>query len=185
MKILAVCSGRENGNSSLMIQKAMEVVPNANLLIDVIHVGSMRLSFCDGCLSCDESGICHLNDDMSSIIAKIDSYHAFVFATPTRWSLLSGDMKVFFDRLNPLAASNRLEGKKAIIFVVGQSEKANVESISLAADSVRYFCENAGIEIVDSILATNCLNSGDILSCQNILDGCKSAMNNLVNTLRG
>ena len=185
MKILAICSGRKNGNSSFMIQKAIETVPNANSLIDVIHIGSMKLLFCDGCLSCDESGICHLDDDMSSIIAKIDNYHAFVFATPTRWSLLSGDMKVFFDRLNPLAASNRLEGKKAIIFVVGQSGKVNAESISLAADSVRYFCDNAGIEVVDSILATDCLNSGDVMFCHDILDGCKSAMNNLLNTLRG
>jgi multimeric flavodoxin WrbA len=185
MKILAVCSGRRNGNSSLMIQKAIEAVPNADSLIDVIHVGSMKLSFCDGCLSCDKAGVCHIHDDMSSVIAKIDNYHAFIFATPARWSLLSGDMKVFFDRLNPLATSNKLDGKKAIIFVVGQSEKGDSESIRLAVDSVRYFCENAGIEVVDSVFATACLNSGDILSYQDALSGCISAMDTLLDTLKG
>jgi multimeric flavodoxin WrbA len=184
MKILAVCSGRKNGNSYFMVQKAMEAVPNAISVIDFIHVGSMKLLFCDGCLSCDETGACHLNDNMSSIISKIDDYDAFVFATPARWSLLSGDMKVFFDRLNPLAAANRLEGKKAAIFVVGQSENIDSESIHLAADSVRYFCKNAGIEIVDTVLATDCLNSGDVLSSQDVLDSCKSVMNNLVNSVR-
>jgi len=185
MKILAVYSGRKNGNSSIMIQKAMEAVSNADSFVDVIHVGSMKLLFCDGCLSCDETKVCHLHDDMSSIISKIDNYDAFIFATPTRWSLLSGDMKVFFDRFNPLATTNMLEGKKAIIFVVGQSKDDEATSIRLAADSIRYFCENAGIEVIDSIIATDCLNSGDILLCQDVLDSCKSAMRNLLNTLNG
>jgi len=185
VKILAVCSGRKNGNSSIMIQKAMEAVPNADSFIDVIHVGSMKLLYCDGCLSCDKTGVCHLHDDMSPIISKIDNYHAFIFATPTRWSLLSGDLKVFFDRLNPLATTEKLEGKKAVVFVVGQSKKVEAESIRLAADSVRYFCENAGIKVVDSVLATDCLDLEDILSCQDVLNSCKSAMNTLLNTLKG
>jgi len=185
MKILAVCSGRENGNSSIMIQKAMEALPNTDSFIDVIHVGSMKLLYCDGCLSCDKTGVCHLHDDMSPIISKIDTYHAFIFATPTRWSLLSGALKVFFDRLNPLAITEKLKDKKAIIFVVGQSKKVEAESIHLAADSVRYFCENAGIEVVDSVLATDCLDSGDILSYQDTLNSCKIALNTLLNTFKG
>jgi multimeric flavodoxin WrbA len=184
MKILAVCSGRKNGNSYYMVQKAIGVVPNADSLIDVIHVGSMKLFFCDGCLSCDKTGVCHLSDTMSSIIEKIDDYDAFIFATPARWGLLSGDMKVFFDRLNPLATTNRLTGKKAAIFVVGQSEKLDAQSIHLAADSVRYFCENAGIEVVDTVLATDCLNPIDVLSSQDILDSCKVVITNLINSVK-
>ncbi|GHV19796.1 hypothetical protein FACS189494_02250 [Spirochaetia bacterium] len=183
MKILAVCSGRKEGNSTSMVNYAINGIHDVSKNVEIIHLRSMDISFCDGCLSCDETGLCHIDDDMTSIIANIDKYNAFVFATPARWSLLSGDMKVFMDRLNPLAVSNKLEGKKAIIFVVGQSEEDDVDSIKTAADSVRFFCENANIEVIKSIVATDCLAPNAVLAKKNILLDCQVALEKLIDSL--
>jgi multimeric flavodoxin WrbA len=180
MKILAVCSGRENGNSFKMIKEAMANAISENVTIDFIHLGKMEMKFCDGCLSCDKTGKCHLDDDMKKVINMIDDYSGFIFSTPARWSLLSGDLKVFFDRLNPLASSNRLCGKKTVVFVVGQSESNDSISIKRTLQSVKYFCENAGIETVGSVLVTDCLEPSDILSQKNKLKRCKLLLKKLI-----
>ncbi len=73
-----------------------------------------------------------------------------------------------------------LKGKKAIIFAVGQTEGEEAESIQLAADSVRYFCENAGMEVVDIVTVGGCLNPDDLISkFPEILESCKKSASKL------
>jgi len=183
MKILAVCAGRKDGNSSEMVNHAIRTA-NVAADIEVMHLGSKNILFCDGCLTCDETGKCHINDDMTPIISQIDNYEAFVFATPARWSLLSGDMKTFIDRLNPLAANQKLDGKKAIVFAVGQSEKDDSESIQLAAESVKHFCDNANIEVVDCVIAVNCLQPRDVCLYTDALKKCHKALTALNQSIK-
>jgi multimeric flavodoxin WrbA len=114
-------------------------------------------------LSCDETGKCHIDDDMGSIIANVRDADRIAFFSPTRWSLLSGDLKVMLDRLNPLAAKEELIGKKAIAICIGQTEAGIDSNTGHALDSIRFFCENAGILFVGECAISNCLVSGDAL----------------------
>ena len=74
-------------------------------------------------MDCDESGVCDFYDDMISNIEKVNKSDTLIFITPTRWNLLSGDIKIFMDRLNPLYVPKKLEGKKAIAIAIGSTAK--------------------------------------------------------------
>ena len=94
-------------------------------------------------------------------------------------------MKTFFDRLNPLAVKEELEGKVCVNIVVGQSEENDKESIVLAAESLKTFCENSGIEVVDTALACGCYGPEDVVSQNGYIELCIKAGRKLVNYLKG
>lgn len=181
MKILAVVGSLRDGNTKYLVEETVKAIENIeNIQIEKIYLSDTNINFCNGCLSCDETGKCIFDDDMSDIVIKARNSDAFIFATPARWGLLSGEIKTFFDRLNPLAINEELKGKKAILFSVGQSEEEESESIQLAVNSLKTFCENAGIKVVDSVAICGCYNKGDAKNKTNYISKCKSAGYNLI-----
>ncbi len=182
MKIMAVIGSVRKGNSYLMVQSVVDTFLNAGIEVEVVHLRDFSVGFCDGCLSCDETGKCHLNDDMSSIVEKVKEADGLVLASPARWGLLSGEMKVFMDRLNPLATIDALVNKKAIVFTVGQTKQTEDNSISIAAESMVSFCDNAGIEVIDKVLAYGCLMVNEI--DEETIRRCVEAAKHLVDSLK-
>jgi multimeric flavodoxin WrbA len=181
-KIVAIIGSLRKGNTHAMVAAACAALPFAD--VDMIHLGTLKMQMCEGCLTCDADGQCRLYDDMQYIIPRMRDAQGFIFGTPSRWSLLSGELKVFMDRLNPLAERHLLRGKKAIIFAVGQATGNKTYSIQLAADSIRMFCDNARIEIISEVIAQGCLSPDDILTKQpDILKRCQSAAIELHNRL--
>ncbi len=184
MKIVAIVGSMRNGNTKYLVDKALESV-NLFKSVEVqkVHLRDLTMEYCDGCLICDETKRCVKKDDMTELVDSIAESDGFIFATPARWSLLSGEMKTFFDRLNPLAMTEELSGKKAIIIAVGQSEEDDRESIVSAADSVEAFCDNAGIEIVDKVIVCGCYNETDAKGKQNYIEQCTNATIGLLKAL--
>ncbi len=182
MKIVAIVGSLRRGNTYNMVEAGCQALTDCD--VELIHLKDISLNHCDGCLECDESGVCTLTDDMTKVVTRIKGADGFIFGTPARWSLLSGELKTFFDRLNPLAVPELLAEKKAIIFAVGQSKDQDAGSIKLAADSVGFFCENAEVEVVDVVLATDCLNPEDLITKHaNYLDDCKLSAKKLYQSL--
>jgi len=186
MRILAVVGSTRRGNTYAMVEAAAHALTARDCDVELFHLRDLNLLMCNGCLSCDENGECNIDDDMKKILPDVLQADGFILGTPARWSLLSGELKVFIDRLNPLAAPQSLKGKKAIIFSVGQTEGEEAKSIQSAADSVKYFCENAGIEVIDIVTKGGCLNQDDLISnAPETLKTCKQSAAKLLNALTG
>lgn len=185
MKIISIVGSTRNGNTLNMVNCASNSI-ESEVDVEIIHLKDLNFSFCNGCLTCDENGECSLEDDMGTVIEKVKNADGFIIGTPTRWGLLSGELKTFFDRLNPLAATEELAGKKAIIFAVGQTEENSDdgESIQLAYESVKTFCENADIEVVDKVLAYECIEKEDVTNNNSILKACIIAAQSLINSIK-
>lgn len=182
MKILGIVGSKRMGNSYAMVNAAVAGLENCE--VELVHLNK-DFNLCDGCLICDEKGKCKFEDYVSPLVEKVSNSDGFIFASPARWGLLSGELKSFFDRLNPLAVPQKLKGKKAIIFTVGQCEGEEAESIKLAAETIRYFCDNAGIEVVDIVIAEGCMNSNDVINNNpQILDICKEKTLKLLDSLK-
>ena len=185
IKIIGIVGSPRKGNTEIMVRAALEGVKEAGAETEVILLRELHLEMCDGRLQCDETGKCHFDDGMNEINEKLAEAGGFVIGTPARWSLLSGNLKVFMDRINPLAMPERLKGKVAGIIAVGQSPKNEEEkSISKAADSVKNYCSNAGIEVVRTVLGFNALNEGDIEKDAKTIDDCKKLGKKLVEHLK-
>jgi multimeric flavodoxin WrbA len=182
MKIIAIVGSIRRGNTYTMVEAGCQQLKDCD--VELIHLKDISINICDGCLKCDETATCHIDDDMSDLVQRIKHADGFIFGTPSRWSLLSGELKVFFDRLNPLAVPELLAGKKAIVFAVGQSKGEDIETIKLAAESVKHFCDNAEIEVIDTVIASDCLQPEDLITKHvDILDECRKSADKLFSSL--
>ena len=175
MKIIGIVGSPRQGNTEAMVRAALNGAREAGAQTELVLLRDLKIEICDGCLQCDETEKCHFDDDMGEVNNKLIEADGFIMGTPARWSLLSGDLKVFMDRTNPLAMSERLKGKAAGIVAVGQSPKDEDEqSISKAADSVKNFCSNAGIDVVGVVLGFEALQENDILKDTDKMEDCRN-----------
>lgn len=74
--------------------------------VELITLRHKDIRFCIGCLSCQKTGRCVLNDDMPAILTKMRDADVIVFATPIYYYEMSGQMKTLLDRANPLYGSD-------------------------------------------------------------------------------
>jgi|GEM_PF-1294620 len=183
MNILAISGSSRKGNTEYLIKTIVQKMQKNNIDINDIYLSDIRMNFCCGCLECDETGNCIIDDEMTNIVSKVRDADALILATPARWGLLSGELKTFLDRLNPMAVRNELKGKKVLIFAIGQSEQNEIESINNAANSLVTFCENACMEILETILICECYSSDDISKKQEYINQCQEATKRLINSL--
>lgn len=134
MKIVGVCGSPRKGNSKWMLERVLEGANASGADVELILLGKMNITLCDGCLTCEETGTCHFSDDMQEVYSKLLSCDAFVLGTPTYFDAVSSLSKVFIDRLNPLC--DKLKGKGFAAVVAGQL--SGVEGINSRKKVIKY-----------------------------------------------
>lgn len=169
MKILIVNGSRREGNSYNLSEIMKEKLGKERIICDIITPGNQKIYLCTGCMDCDEKGVCDFKDDMTENIEKIRKADVIIFITPTRWNLLSGDIKIFMDRLNPLYTTEELKNKKAISIAIG-SKEAEEFSEDGAITSIGSFCDSAGMKLILHQSFYDCLDFEDILQQQDKID---------------
>ncbi|MFR6099855.1 MAG: flavodoxin family protein [Longibaculum sp.] len=68
----------------------------------MISLAHQTISFCKGCLVCQKSQPCVIQDDANVIVEKMQKADVIVFSTPIYFYEMSGQMKTLIDRTNPL-----------------------------------------------------------------------------------
>lgn len=102
-KILVIStSPRKGGNSETLADRFIEGARAAGNQAEKVCLYDKGLSFCIGCLACQKTSKCILHDDMEDILEKMVSADVVAFATPIYFYEMSGQMKTFLDRTNPL-----------------------------------------------------------------------------------
>lgn len=102
-KIIVVTSSpRKNGNSETLAQRFADGAKAAGNEVKFVAVRDIDLKFCTGCLYCNTHDKCVLNDGMNELYKDFQNADVLVFATPVYYYSVSGQLKTFLDRLNPL-----------------------------------------------------------------------------------
>lgn len=105
-KVLIVSTSLRGGSNSEILAKECERgAKEAGHDVEFISLKGKDIKFCVGCLSCQKTGACVLKDNVTDIIEKVRSAEVIVYATPLYYYGISGQMKTFLDRLNPLFSS--------------------------------------------------------------------------------
>lgn len=174
MKILIVVASARRGSS----QYVAELIEKKNSIseaeINILRLSDYTIGYCTGCLECDDTHKCNINDGMVSVLEYVKAADTMIFITPARYSLVSGDGKVFIDRLNPTAVSGDIEGKSFIAIAIGQTQKEEeIDSVSLAADSLVNFAENAGLNVLGKYAIYGCYNENDIMENEDVNSICE------------
>ena len=106
-KILVISTSlRSRSNSEFLTEKMTEGIREAGHEVETISLKGKNLKFCTGCLVCQKTQKCVLNDDAVWIAEKVKLADTLVFSTPIYYYGLSGQMKTLLDRMNPLYPSD-------------------------------------------------------------------------------
>ena len=162
--MLIIIGSRREGNSYNLANKIKEACEQERIHCDLITPGNQKIHLCTGCMDCDKNGVCDFTDE-----------NLIVIISPTRWNLLSGDLKIFIDRLNPLYSTQKLKDKKLVLITIAAKSK-ELYSSEAALTSLTSFAESAQMNVVLKAEFNNCLNSTDILNQE-------TKINNLIKSI--
>ena len=93
---------RANSNSEDLAKSFADGATYAGNEVEFITLKCKQISFCKGCLACQQTGKCVIKDDVTKIMDKVINSDIVVWATPIYYYEMSGQMKVLIDRLNPM-----------------------------------------------------------------------------------
>lgn len=104
--IVISTSPRKGGNSDLLADEFLRGAQQAGNKAEKISLCDKTIGFCKGCLACQNTQRCVIEDDANSIVQKMLVADVIVFATPIYYYEMSGQMKTMLDRSNPLYTSD-------------------------------------------------------------------------------
>ncbi|MBI4295164.1 MAG: flavodoxin family protein [Chloroflexi bacterium] len=108
MKVLGImCSPRRGGNTEILLQTALDSAREAGAEVEMLRVAGMKIAPCDGCLSCETTGVCHIKDDMQVVSDKMLEADAIVLGSPVYWFGVSAQAKIVIDRTYALYVNDK------------------------------------------------------------------------------
>ncbi|MDR1906327.1 MAG: flavodoxin family protein [Clostridiales bacterium] len=103
MKIIGFnASPRNNGNTAWTINKILEGANAHGAKTSLFNTSELVIKPCRGCLGCHSDKNAHgcvINDDMQKLYAALEESAAMVLGSPIYMGQMSGQTKVFIDRL--------------------------------------------------------------------------------------
>ena len=100
MKIIGInTSPRENSNSKIALEKALDTAESKVADVKIFDLNNMNIKTCQACDYCVEhNGECSLDDDMQEIYNEIKDAYGIIIATPIYMGNVSSLAKIFIDR---------------------------------------------------------------------------------------
>ena len=128
MKVLILNgSHRPSGNTWRFSRFAEEVLKEQNHEVKIIDLEASNVKLCCGCLTCEESGKCIFDDDLSEkIVPAIEEADLIIFASPVYFDMPTTLMKNFIDRSNSLCGYFAENKKQVACFLVGQADEGSL-----------------------------------------------------------
>ena len=105
MKKITVISSslRKNSNSEILANEFIKGAKENGNEINLINLKDIKMQFCIGCLSCGKTHKCVLKDEVTKkMLDEICNSDVIVFVTPVYYYAVSGQLKTFIDRMNPI-----------------------------------------------------------------------------------
>lgn len=106
-KVLIIStSPRKGGNSDTLADELLRGAAEAGHSVEKVTLYDKTISFCQGCLACQNTQRCTIQDDAVAITQKMLTADVIVFATPVYYYGMCGQMKTLLDRSNPLFSAD-------------------------------------------------------------------------------
>lgn len=158
--IVVTSSPRKNGNSETLARNFAEGAAAAGNKVKTVAVRELELKFCTGCLYCQSHDRCVLNDGMNALYADIQNADAIAFVTPIYYYSVSGQLKTFLDRLNPLYVR---ENKFKDIYLIATCADDNAHAMDGAIKDIQGWIDCFdGVTLKGVLRATGVTGKGEI-----------------------
>lgn len=113
MKILAIHGSPRTLRSTTrqLVSLVLTGAAEAGAETEMVDLCDLRITPCTACEGCSFNGICVFDDDMPALVERMKDADGIIFASPVYIDNVSGQMKVFFDRLADAIHYQILSGK--------------------------------------------------------------------------
>ncbi len=113
MKILAIHGSPRTIRSTTrrLAGFVLEGAADAGAETEMIDLADYRIIPCTACEACTLNGICVNDDDLPALFVRMKEADAIVFGSPVYIDNITGQMKVFFDRLADAIHYQQFAGK--------------------------------------------------------------------------
>ncbi len=113
MKILAIHGSPRAVRSTTrkLAGLVLEGAEGAGAETEIIDLADYRITPCTACEACSLNGTCVYEDDIPAIVTRMKEADAIIFGSPVYIDNVSGQMKIFFDRLADAIHYQVLAGK--------------------------------------------------------------------------
>ncbi len=104
--LIITASLRPNSNSDALAAAFAEGAKEAGNTVETVSLKGKAIGFCIGCLACQKTQKCVIQDDAVALAEQVKNADVLVFAGPVYYYSVSGLLKTFLDRCNPLYPSD-------------------------------------------------------------------------------
>ena len=170
--ILAIYgSPRRKGNTSVLLQKAVEGARKGGAEVEEIVLRDLKMSPCLEIYGCKKEGRCVIKDDFQTVYDQILSCNGLMLASPIFFYTVSAHTKILMDRcqsfwvkkywIDKTPFGKLVPKRKALFISVGATKgKKLFDGVRL---TVRYFFETFDAELWRSLLYRGLDFEGDVL----------------------
>lgn len=144
----------EKSNSKQVIDliiNQLNKYSDEKIVYNIYYPNSININNCLGCNTCFEKGFCLLDkkDNFNLVKDKILESDLIIFVSPVYAHNITGDMKVFIDRISSWFHIFKLAGKKSVVISV-----SSTNGNEYVNGYLRKVLEIAGTEVISNISVT-------------------------------
>jgi multimeric flavodoxin WrbA len=172
MSILAVYgSPRRRGNTSLLLEKAVEGARDAGAEVDEIVLRDLRMAPCLEIYGCKQDGRCVIHDDFQQIYDQLLACQSLMLASPIFFYAVSAHTKILMDRcqsfwvkkhwIEKVPFGQEELNRKGLFICAGATGGRKLFDGALL--SVRYFFNVLDMALWRSLLYRGLDHEGDVL----------------------
>ncbi len=143
MKTLLISGSPRKGNTEYILKTLFDAIHGEK---DLILLKDKSIKHCNGCMSCEKTKECIIDDDMQEVYKLLRESGLIIIGSPNYFTNITGLLKDFVDRTDALYKEKELKDKKLIAIVVGDLPKTEAQKV---IDQV--FVEFARIHKMDLI----------------------------------
>jgi multimeric flavodoxin WrbA len=128
-KVIAVAgSPRREGNSATLLKAALAGATAAGAQAEVVYLNDLSFRGCQGCQPCTADDTCRVQDELTPVLGRLRQADVWLLGAPIYFDGVSGQMKLFFDRLHHLTneagqLKKMLPGARAAAILVTYEDK--------------------------------------------------------------
>lgn len=164
-------SPRRKGNTSLLLQRAVQGAREAGAEVEEIILRDKKMSPCLEIYGCRETGRCVIRDDFQEITDKILAARGIMLASPIFFYTVSAHTKILMDRCQSLWVKkywlektpfgDKHFSRKGLFISVGATKGKKLFEGPLL--TVRYFFDALDAELWKSLLYRGLDFEGDVM----------------------
>ncbi len=183
MKVVAIVgSPRPTGNTSVLVDQALEVISAAGIETEKILLGQRRIHPCMGHDDCQTIASCHMHDDITKIMPEFLNAGGVILASPVYFINVSAQMKMFIDRFrHPYRRQVKSSASQAGVISIAARNGANTVAVMLKD----FLARATNLAPSDMLSVHGCArNVGDAITDAELLEQARKLGRDMVQGLR-